>query len=530
MSLAFELAKAAPLPQVRRADVACFVGYVARRAGKPLPAALREQLRASGWVDGPWGRTAEQVESLLNLPLALDSWQQFDELFAWEQRLLSPDSDRRCATYLGAAVRSFFARGGRRAIVLRVGDPWDYLETAAQRLAASQTRLARLVPAVLPANPPFSAVTPSSWHGIEHLHGLRDTSMLVLPDLADACSHVAPAVEPAPFVAPLPEGFVECSTDEVAPPDTRLQRLAPPELDLDGYNAWMGAVARVRSFLSTWQREIVFVGALPLPHLEARDGAGASRVHAQADMPAWLQKLQLLRADGLPGDPGAASAFVQLAWPWLRTQASSDDLPAGLEAPDGVLAGLVAEGAMRAGCFRSVAGDSSLRLLRDVAEAVPQPSWGLGDDSPDARLARHICVIAQSPAGWMLQSDVSTSPSEAWRFGGASRLMGAIRRTVRAEGDALVFEKNGPSLWGQVQRQLEDLLLGFWNEGAFAGANASEAFEVRCDRSTMSQADLDAGRLIVEISVHPAASIERITVVLDLGNTAAPGTTLREAA
>ena len=43
-----------------------------------------------------------------------------------------------CASYLGAAVRSFFARGGRRAMIVRVGDPWPYLvaDRAAQQPAA----------------------------------------------------------------------------------------------------------------------------------------------------------------------------------------------------------------------------------------------------------------------------------------------------------------------------------------------------------------------------------------------------------
>ncbi len=39
----------------------------------------------------------------------------------------------------------------------------------------------------------------------------------------------------------------------------------------------------------------------------------------------------------------------------------------------------------------------------------------------------------------------------------------------------------------------------------------------------MTQNDLDNGRLIVEISVLPAASIERITVVLNLNTAAATG-------
>jgi hypothetical protein len=46
----------------------------------------------------------------------------------------------------------------------------------------------------------------------------------------------------------------------------------------------------------------------------------------------------------------------------------------------------------------------------------------------------------------------------------------------------------------------------------------------------MTQNDVDAGRLIVRISLQPAASIERITVVLDLASSGAAGATQREAA
>jgi phage tail sheath protein FI len=129
----------------------------------------------------------------------------------------------------------------------------------------------------------------------------------------------------------------------------------------------------------------------------------------------------------------------------------------------------------------------------------------------------------------MLQSDVTTSAQEAWRFGGASRLLASILRTARAHGDHLAFEPNGTQTWARLRRSLEDLLLGYWREGAFAGANAAQAFQVRCDRSTMTQADLDAGRLIAEISVRPAQAIEVITVRLQLGN-ALGSTGLREAA
>jgi phage tail sheath protein FI len=40
------------------------------------------------------------------------------------------------------------------------------------------------------------------------------------------------------------------------------------------------------------------------------------------------------------------------------------------------------------------------------------------------------------------------------------------------------------------------------------GANPDEAFYVKCDRSTMTQSDIDGGKLIVEIGVAPVKPAE----------------------
>lgn len=524
MSLVFDMATAASDADPQRADVACFVGTIARRADYPLPADVRAQITRAGWLEGIWRRPEAQVEALLDIPAVLDSWEQFDRLFAWDARALRAEGDARCASYLGAAVRSYFARGGRCAVIVRTGDPWPLLESLPQRLAARSERLRRLLPA------DFSATDPSSWHGIQHLAGLRDTSLLLLPDLADICSRPAVGPRDDPPLPAVATGFVECSEADAPLTDNTLRRLWAPRLDNEGFATWRSTLQSVRAFLARHQREAMLLTSLPLPHDEARRTIGNGELHAQSNMLDYLQELSIVGAQPLAtsDDPGPASAFVQLAWPWLRTEQASD-LPEALEAPEGVLAGLVSCGAIANGTFRSVAGDFSLARLRDVTGAEPVPSWGLGDDSPDAQLARRVCLFAQQPDGWALQSDVTLSSNEAWRFGGASRLMGSILRSARANGDAMAFEANGEAAWRDVRRAMENLLSDYWRAGAFAGARMGEAFEVRCDRSTMTQSDLDAGRMVVEITVRPAMSIERITVRLGLA-TAGSVTSLREAA
>ena len=91
-----------------------------------------------------------------------------------------------------------------------------------------------------------------------------------------------------------------------------------------------------------------------------------------------------------------------------------------------------------------------------------------------------------------------------------------MQLAARRAGEAALFEANGPALWTEVRRSLEQTLLAFWREGALGGASAEEAFVVRCDRSTMSQNDLDGGRVRAEIALLPVAAVERITVVLEL--------------
>jgi phage tail sheath protein FI len=92
--------------------------------------------------------------------------------------------------------------------------------------------------------------------------------------------------------------------------------------------------------------------------------------------------------------------------------------------------------------------------------------------------------------------------------------VGSLLRTARDAGEAMTFDPSGEPLWGRVRRRFEDLMTGYWLEGALKGERAEEAFEVRCDRSTMSQQDLDAGRVIASVSFAASLPIERIVVSL----------------
>jgi probable phosphoglycerate mutase len=78
-----------------------------------------------------------------------------------------------------------------------------------------------------------------------------------------------------------------------------------------------------------------------------------------------------------------------------------------------------------------------------------------------------------------------------------------LEETLDRELEWVVFEPNEEPVWARVREQVERLLLELWRGGTLAGATPAEALFVRCDRTTMTQDDIDSGRLVIQVGVAP---------------------------
>ena len=72
----------------------------------------------------------------------------------------------------------------------------------------------------------------------------------------------------------------------------------------------------------------------------------------------------------------------------------------------------------------------------------------------------------------------------------------------------VVFEPNDEKLWARVRQTITAFLTRVWRDGALMGSKPEEAFFVKCDRSTMTQDDIDNGRLICVIGIAPVKPAE----------------------
>ena len=94
---------------------------------------------------------------------------------------------------------------------------------------------------------------------------------------------------------------------------------------------------------------------------------------------------------------------------------------------------------------------------------------------------------------------VSSDPE--WKYVNVRRYFIYLERSIDRSTQWVVFEPNGERLWANVRETVSNFLYTEWRNGALMGSTPEEAFFVRCDRSTMTQNDLDNGRMICEIGV-----------------------------
>ena len=187
------------------------------------------------------------------------------------------------------------------------------------------------------------------------------------------------------------------------------------------------------------------------------------------------------------------STFAALYCPWVRTHDPVTGQDIYLP-PSGFVAGIYARndiehGVSKAPANQVVTSASGLEaLLNDAQQEVLNPE-GIN------------CLRAFEGRGIRVWGARTISSDPEWKYVSVRRYCAYLEHSVDRGTQWAVFEPNGEALWAAVRRNIEDFLLNEWRNGALTGDKPEMAFFVRCDRSTMTQSDLDAGRLICLIGI-----------------------------
>lgn len=221
-------------------------------------------------------------------------------------------------------------------------------------------------------------------------------------------------------------------------------------------------------------------------------------------------KYRMAVLDGRPGESDVSniqahrnnydSKYAAYYAPWLRTL----DLITGNTIsvpPSGHVIGIYARSDNTVGVHKAPANEV-VRNINDVE--IPFTAGEQDVLNPvGINLIRDL-----TPRGIRVWGARTISSDQEWKYVNVRRLFIFLEHSIDLGTQWVVFEPNSESLWARVTETINAFLTGVWKSGALMGTTPDEAFFVTCDRSTMTQDDIDNGRLICEIGVAPVMPAE----------------------
>jgi phage tail sheath protein FI len=121
----------------------------------------------------------------------------------------------------------------------------------------------------------------------------------------------------------------------------------------------------------------------------------------------------------------------------------------------------------------------------------------------------HVNVIRAFPdRGIRVGGARTLSMDPDCRYISMRRLFLFLEESVDEGTHWAVFEPNNELLWASIRETVTAFLHTVWRTGALMGRTPDEACFVKTDRTTMTQDDIDNGRLIVIIGVAPVRPAE----------------------
>ena len=201
------------------------------------------------------------------------------------------------------------------------------------------------------------------------------------------------------------------------------------------------------------------------------------------------------------------STRAALYYPWVvvanpAARPGDDRIPKEVALPpSGFVTGIYARTDIQRGVWKAPANEvvlGALRFERDITHGEQEVLNPQGVN----------CLRFFYGRGNRVWGARTASSDPEWKYVNVRRYFNYLEHSIDRSTQWAVFEPNGEALWANIRETVSAFLYNEWRSGALLGSKPEESFFVRCDRSTMTQNDLDNGRLICLIGVAPLKPAE----------------------
>jgi hypothetical protein len=209
----------------------------------------------------------------------------------------------------------------------------------------------------------------------------------------------------------------------------------------------------------------------------------------------------------------AALYFPQLLIPDPLQENNLSDF-----APSGTIAGIMARTDAQRGVWKAPAGiDAGLGNVAGLALGQAPVTLTDGDSGVLNQLGinciRTFPVIGTVVWGARTLEGADRLASE-WKYVPVRRTALFIEESLYRGTQWVVFEPNDEPLWAQIRLNVGAFMHGLFTQGAFQGVTPKEAYFVKCDKETTTQADINLGVVNIVVGFAPLKPAEFVVISL----------------
>ena len=206
------------------------------------------------------------------------------------------------------------------------------------------------------------------------------------------------------------------------------------------------------------------------------------------------------------------SSYAAVYFPWLKatdpTGVSSD--PIALP-PSGYVAGMYAKIDAKRGVWKAPAGaeaniGGTVGLMKNITDVEQDTLNPIGVD-----------VIRSFPASGIViwgARTLATQSNPEYRYVPVRRTAIYLEQSIYNGIQYAVFEPNDEDLWSSLRLNINAFMLLQFRNGAFQGRTPNDAFFVKCDNQTTTQADIDSGIVNILVGFAPLKPAEFVVLKL----------------
>jgi phage tail sheath protein FI len=194
------------------------------------------------------------------------------------------------------------------------------------------------------------------------------------------------------------------------------------------------------------------------------------------------------------------SQYAAYYYPWVEVKHPRTNLDQ-LVPPGGHVAGMYARNDAETG----VHGAPANMVVRGALDLQHNITKG----EQDVLNPKGVnCIRSFQGRGIRVWGARTCSSDPEWKYLNVRRLFLYIEQSIEEGTQWAVFEPNDRDTWARIRQSVSNFLETAWRDGALMGTSPDEAFFVDCGEETMTQDDIDNGRLICEIGVAPVKPAE----------------------